>query len=218
MDKKRIFLISGGVLLLTIFVAVYYILSPKEEIFDNITDNSLNTTKVTTSNIKEEKIFVDVKGAVKKPGVYEMNSSDHVIDAIKMAGGLKSNASTNNINLSKLVSNEMVIYVFTKNEITTKAVNNVPCKCETITVNNCTDNNATIVNKESTDNNTSDKVNINKASKEELMKIKGLGESKAYAIITYRETNGNFKTIEDIKNVSGIGEALFDKIKDFITI
>lgn len=218
MDKKKMFLISGGVLLLTIFVAFYYILSPKEEVFDNIADNSLNTTETTTSNIKEEKVYVDVKGAVKKPGVYEMNSTDHVIDAIKMAGGLKSNASTNNINLSKLVSNEMVIYVFTKNEITTKAVNNAPCNCETITVNNCADNNANVDNKENSDNNTGDKININKASKEDLMKIKGLGESKADAIITYRESNGEFKTIEDIKNVSGIGEALFDKIKDFITI
>ena len=135
-----------------------------------------------------------------------------------MAGGLKSNASTNHINLSKVVSNEMVIYVFTKSEITTKVVSEVPCKCETITVNNCTDNDASTDNKEGDETSTSDKVNINKASKEELMKLNGLGESKADAIITYRTNNGDFKTIEDIKNVSGIGEALFDKIKDFITV
>ena len=176
------------------------------------------STTLSASEKVQDKIFVDVKGAVKKPGVYEMNSSDRVVDAIKMAGGLKSNASTNNINLSKVVSNEMVIYVFTKSEITTKAVSEVPCKCETITVNNCTDNDASTDNKEGDETSTSDKVNINKASKEELMKLKGLGESKADAIITYRTNNGEFKTIEDIKNVSGIGEALFDKIKDFITV
>lgn len=112
----------------------------------------------------------------------------------------------------------MVIYVFTRSEITTKAVSEVPCKCETITVNNCIDNDASTDNKEGDETSTSDKININKASKEELMKLKGLGESKADTIITYRTNNGDFKTIEDIKNVSGIGDALFDKIKDFITV
>lgn len=210
MDKKKLFLIMGGVILLTIFVAFYYVFNKDNEVLDEF-DNDVVTSEITSFKA-EEKIFVDVKGAVKKPGVYEMSSSDRVVDAIKMAGGLKSNASTNNINLSKTVSNEMVIYVFTKSEITTKVASSVPCECETITVNNCVNNG------ESNDNSTSDKVNINKAGKEELMKLNGLGESKAEAIITYRNNNGVFKTIEDIKNVSGIGDALFDKIKDFITV
>ena len=211
MDKKKMFLIMGGVILLTIFVAFYYVFNKDNEVLDGF-DNDVVSTTLTVSEKAQDKIFVDVKGAVKKPGVYEMSSSDRVVDAIKMAGGLKSNASTNNINLSKTVSNEMVIYVFTKSEITTKVTSSVPCECETITVNNCVDNG------EGTGSNTSDKVNINKASKEELMKLNGLGESKAEAIITYRNNNGVFKTIEDIKNVSGIGDALFDKIKDFITV
>ncbi|MDO4376322.1 MAG: ComEA family DNA-binding protein [bacterium] len=210
MDKKKLFLIMGGVILLTIFVAFYYVFNKDNEVLDGF-DNDVVTSEITSFKA-EEKIFVDVKGAVKKPGVYEMSSSDRVVDAIKMAGGLKSNASTNNINLSKTVSNEMVIYVFTKSEITTKVASSVPCECETITVNNCVNNG------EDADNSTSDKVNVNKASKEELMKLNGLGESKAEAIITYRNNNGVFKTIEDIKNVSGIGDALFDKIKDFITV
>lgn len=218
MDKKKLFLITGGVILLTIFVAFYYVFNKSDEVLDDFDSNVISTTLLASERV-QDKIFVDVKGAVKKPGVYEMNSSDRVVDAIKMAGGLKSNASTNNINLSKVVSNEMVIYVFTKSEITTKAVSEVPCKCETITVNNCADNDASTDNKEGAETSTSDnRVNINKASKEELMKLKGLGESKADAIITYRTNNGDFKTIEDIKNVSGIGDALFDKIKDFITV
>ena len=212
MDKKKMFLIMGGVILLTIFVAFYYVFNKSDEVLDDF-DSNMTSTMLPASEKVQDKIFVDVKGAVKKPGVYEMNSSDRVVDAIKMAGGLKSNASTNNINLSKVVSNEMVIYVFTKSEITTKTVSEVPCKCETIT-----DNDASTDNKENNETSTSDKVNINKASKEELMKLKGLGESKADAIITYRTNNGDFKTIEDIKNVSGIGDALFDKIKDFITV
>lgn len=217
MDKKKMFLIMGGIILLTVFVAFYYVFNKSDEVLDEF-DSNMTSTTLPASEKVQDKIFVDVKGAVKKPGVYEMNSSDRVVDAIKMAGGLKSNASTNNINLSKVVSNEMVIYVFTKSEITTKVVSEVPCKCETITVNNCTDNDASTDNKEGDETSISDKVNINKASKEELMKLNGLGESKADAIITYRTNNGDFKTIEDIKNVSGIGEALFDKIKDFITV
>ena len=217
MDKKKMFLIMGGIILLTVFVAFYYVFNKSEEVLDDFDSNMTSTTFVTSEKVRD-KIFVDVKGAVKKPGVYEMNSSDRVVDAIKMAGGLKSNASTNNINLSKLVSHEMVIYIITKSEVTTKAVSDVPCKCETITVNNCIDNDASTDNKEGDETSTSDKVNINKASKDELMKLKGLGESKADAIITYRTNNGEFKTIEDLKNVSGIGDALFDKIKDFITV
>lgn len=217
MDKKKMFLIMGGVILLTIFVAVYYVFNKSDEVLDDFDSSVISTTLLASEKV-QDKIFVDVKGAVKKPGVYEMSSSDRVVDAIKMAGGLKSNASTNNINLSKVVSNEMVIYVFTKSEITTKVASSVPCECETITVNNCVDNDASTGNNESKDNSTSNKVNINKASKEELMKLKGLGESKADAIITYRTNNGDFKTIEDIKNVSGIGDALFDTIKDFITV
>ena len=169
MDKKKMFLIMGGIILLTVFVAFYYVFNKSEEVLDDFDSNMTSTTFVTSEKVRD-KIFVDVKGAVKKPGVYEMNSSDRVVDAIKMAGGLKSNASTNNINLSKVVSNEMVIYVFTRSEITTKAVSDVPCKCETITVNNCIDNDASTENKESAETSTSDMVNINIASKDVRMK------------------------------------------------
>ena len=162
MDKKKMFLIMGGIILLTVFVAFYYVFNKSDEVLDEFDSNVISTTFVTSEKVRD-KIFVDVKGAVKKPGVYEMSSNDRVVDAIKMAGGLKSNASTNNINLSKVVSNEMVIYVFTKSEITTKAVSEVPCKCETITVNNCIDNDASTDNKENNETSTSDKININKA-------------------------------------------------------
>lgn len=213
MDKKRLFLILGAIILLIGFASYYYIAT-----YEEVTDESdifTSTTMVKSEVKNSEKVFVDVKGAVKKPGVYEMSSNDKVIDAINVAGGLKSNASTSNINLSKQVSNEMVIYVFTKSEITTKVTSSVPCECETISVSNCISNNDDSKN---SNEEISAKININKASKDELMSVKGLGESKAEAIISYRTINGEFKDIVDIKNVSGIGEALFDKIKDFITV
>jgi competence protein ComEA len=154
--------------------------------------------------------FVDVKGAVKQPGVYEFLEGDKVIDAIKQAGGLTSNAYTSNINLSKKLSNEMVVYVFKKSEITTPTTTaNNPCNCETIQVDNC-------INKE--ENTSSSKVNINTADVNILSTLSGIGEAKAKAIIDYRTQNGLFKTIEDIKNVSGLGDSLFAKIKDSITV
>lgn len=172
-----------------------------------------------------EKFYVDVKGAVKKPGVYEFTDGEKVVDAIEKAGGLKSGATTSNINLSKKLTSEMVIYIFTSKELTTtvKATTTTTaaaCVCETIKVDNCineTDETAAI-DDNNNDGNNNDKVNINTASIEELVKINGIGNSKAESIIKYRNENGSFSAIEDIKNVSGLGDAIFNKIKDYITV
>ena len=104
----------------------------------------------------------------------------------------------------------MVIVTYTNNEIKkgSKTLEcDTECNCEVIEINNC------IESKES-----STKININTASIDELMTLSGVGESKAKAIIAYREENGEFKTIEDLKEVSGIGDALFENIKDGITV
>lgn len=165
-------------------------------------------------------IYVDIKGAVKKPGVYQVKSNSIVNDVIKLAGGLTSGATTKNINLSQKITNEMVIYIFKKSELTTTK-ESIKCdtKCDTkcepkiIEVNNCITT-TTSINNESNENSL---ININTASKEELMNLTGIGESKADAIIEYRNKN-KFIKIEDIMNVSGIGEAAFAKIKDNITV
>lgn len=200
-------------------------------------DSVVNTiaSEITTKNTQKNTsgFYVDVKGAVKKPGVYEFSDGDKVIDAIKKAGGLTKNGVTSNINLSQKLKSEMVVYIFTKSELTTKSINTsnnnvitttMPCKCETIEVNNCINKEDTTIkedyNKDKIDKNseTNSKININIASTEELTKLSGVGLAKAEAIVSYRNTNGYFKTIEDIKNVSGLGDALFDKIKDNITV
>ena len=172
---------------------------------------------ITKESIINESIFVDIKGEVKNPGVYSVNNSMNVNDVIKLAGGLKKNASTYDINLSKKVSDQMVIVISSKNKINKKVDNNE------IVINN----DAKITNEEtaviSTDISNNKElpghtlVNINTASLEQLLTVSGIGQSKADAIIKYREIN-KFNSIEDIKNVSGIGESLFEKIKDYITI
>lgn len=177
--------------------------------------------KVTTTIKVEKNIFVDVKGAVKKPGVYEVKENAIVNDCIKLAGGITSSGTLSNINLSKKVTDEMVIYVFKKSEITTSAKNEIPCTTEVIEINNCpiiTDNQTSNNDKKETTTDTiGKKVNINTATKEELTTLTGIGESKANSIIEYRKTN-QFKSIEELKNVSGIGEALYESIKDSITV
>lgn len=210
-ENKKLIIIIGGIVFL-IFLLVLYLFNDSEEIEEDIVIN-ITTEKIKTEEM--ESFYVDIKGSVKNPGVYKFKEGKRIIDAINEAGGLKKNADTSNINLSKKLTNEMVIYVYNNNEIKNKdslSCNNI-CNVEVIEVNNCIENNDTN-NKEPTN----DLVNINTASIEELQTITGIGESKAKSIIEYRSNNGSFKAIDEIKNVSGIGDALFEKIKDKITI
>ena len=193
-------------ILLCIFILICYIKSNKNNEEETLTLNEI-TEKTTTEN--NEKQYIDIKGSVKKPGVYEIKKNDRVIDAINMAGGLLKNANTSNVNLSQKLTSEMVIYISNNNEIknnNNKISCDTKCKVEVIEVNNCVD-----------ENNKENKININTATVEDFTNLHGIGESKAKSIIQYRETNGDFKSIEDIKNISGIGESLFNKIKDNIT-
>lgn len=179
---------------------------------------------------KEEikKIKVDIKGEVKKPGVYELNLGSRVYDAIKASGDLTENADTTLLNLSKNLTDEMVIIVYNKYEIeklkkdltTTQTVIKYiekECSCPDTINDACMKKAET---KETTKETASkdNKISINTGTLEELQTIPGIGESKAKAIIEYREKNGNFNTIEEIKNISGIGESTFDKFKEYITI
>lgn len=154
-----------------------------------------------------EKILVDIKGYVKKPGVYEVSSDTIVNDCIKLAGGIKTEGDTTTINLSKKVFNEMVIYIPEKKEEVTES--DIPNDA-------LVDNNTSVGIEINPPINT--KVNINTASIEELLTLDGIGESKAQAIIAYRNEVGLFKSIEELKNVSGIGDTVFENIKDNITI
>ena len=172
-------------------------------------------------NVSEEnKVKVDIKGAVKKPGVYEVESGKRVMDVIDMAGGVLTGADTSVINLSKKIKDEMVIILYTKDEL--KNISEVKKeqeeKNEKCTSNNTEINNDACVGEKNTSNIQSNKININTASKDELLLLTGIGESKADKIIEYREKNGGFKSIEDILNVSGIGQSVFEKIKDNISI
>ena len=168
------------------------------------------------------------KGAVKKPGVYILDEGSIVNDAIVASGGITSSGVTSNINLSKKLKDEMVIYIFSKSEIAKQNTNNklvceVPkCTCEQIVVDKDIE-----ASKEkeslgesyaSVEKTISNKISINTDSIADLTTLSGIGEAKAKAIIEYRKANGNFATIEDIKKVPGISDNIYEKIKDYITV
>ena len=161
--------------------------------FSNIS-NEINNKDEKAEDKHDEKIFVDVKGAVKHPGVFETTKDKRVKDLIEEAGGLLDDADTSTLNLSQKVKDQMVIYVLKHGE-----------KPKQMSDGGSSSSNT-------------DVININTANKEQLMKISGVGKTKAEAIISYREKNGDFKKKEDITKVRGIGKATFEKIKDKIEV
>ena len=218
--RKQIMIgIIGTIILIGIISSSIYILSKKEiDKKDVVKEDKVleknNNNK--TENIKE-KIKVDIKGQINNPGIYELSNESRVIDVINLAGGLTEEADTSVINLSKKIKDEMVIIIYSKDQVqdfekTKEIENQVQDKCaksEEYSINNdaCLKTESIIMGK----------ININTATKEELMTLQGIGESKANDIIKHRDTNGKFNSIEDIKKVTGIGENIFASIKENIT-
>lgn len=172
---------------------------------------------------KQNTIQVDIKGAVVKPGVYELSENSNVKEVIEKSGGLTEYADTSYINLSKHLKDEMVIIIYSKDEITAMkdgqqnvVVVEGKCVCPNITNDGCLDAKNMVDNTRPQQSNTG-MVNLNTATLEELQSLTGIGLSKAKDIIAYREQNGGFESIEEITQVKGIGNATFEKIKDRIT-
>ena len=211
MKNKRYYIYGGIVVTLIIAIVSINVLSNKD---NNINSNiALVDDTITTKNNIEDGFYVDIKGSVKKPGVYRVSDGMIVNDLINKAGGLTKNAYTKNINLASKLKEGMVVYIYSKSEInktntTNKIINDVTCTTEVIKYEDNTITTTTEV---------SGLLNINTATKEQLMTLTGIGESKAIAIIDYRNKTP-FNKIEDIMNISGIGESAFAKIKDSITV
>lgn len=145
--------------------------------------------------VEQDLITVDVKGAVKSPGIYDLPVGSRVNDAVQKAGGLTDNADSKSINLAQKISDEALVYVPTKEEA----------------ANQESHSNATGSKKGS-------KVNLNKASLEELKQVKGLGAKRAQDIIDHRDSNGKFKSVDELKKVSGIGAKTIEKLKEYVTV
>ena len=171
---------------------------PKKEEAVEETEAAVTTVlaeKTEESTTQEAVIFVDIKGEVKKPGVYQMKAGDRVKDAIDAAGGLTVEADSQKVNLAQRVEDQMVIVVPKEGEEVVAAITGGATSKE--------------ASKEG-------KVNINTATVEELKTLKGVGEKKAEAIIEYRKKNGSFQTKEDLMKVRGIGKKLFESFQERI--
>nr|MCR4581089.1 SLBB domain-containing protein [Bacilli bacterium] len=190
--NKKYFIYLGIIVILITGIIWSSIINnnSNEVINDNI---ALLDEDIIVNNTNDDYFYVDVKGEVKNPGVYKVIEGMIVNDVINLAGGLTKNAYTKSINLASKVTEGSVIYVYSKKDMTTTS-------SKTTTTNKY---NYVEPNTNEVVNNNSGLVNINTASKEELLTITGIGESKADQIIEYRKSNP-FKSIEDIMNVSGI--------------
>ena len=229
-NKRKIIIIMS---LLLVFLSVTFLFLNKDTFKKEsvVYENLLHEDElVKEKEEKQEEIiyyFVDVKGIEK---------GKRVVDAINKAGGVKKDANTTLLNLSMELHDEMVIIVYSNEEVNKLSETKQKEEKQEVICNQEIVNDACICNQEITNENTdvseegkessdnyekdvgSEKININKATIDELMTLSKIGESKAKAIIEYRDINGSFKTIEDIKNVSGIGDTLFESLKDYITV
>lgn len=240
--EKYYYLIIIFLLLVTIAIVL---IKPSRKVTNIVKEYSSNNIQ-DLSSMDDSKIKVEIKGMVLNPGVYELENGKRVNDLIEVSGGLLENANTNYLNLSKKLKDEMVIIVYSNDEINSFKENKnsnyenikIECNCpdtindacmdigdisheDNITYENNSENKNSNSENKNLDSNISDidsKISINDADEENLTKISGIGSSKAKSIIEYRKQNGKFKTIEDIMNVSGIGKSLFEKIKDYITV
>ena len=165
-----------------------------------VSKNSVSEKEVKKEEKEEpfeqDLITVDVKGAVKSPGIYDLPVGSRVNDAVQKAGGLTEQADSKSLNLAQKVSDETLVYVPTKGEEASQQSGSG-----------------------ATSSTSKDKkVNLNKASLEELKQVKGLGGKRAQDIIDHREANGKFKSVDELKKVSGIGAKTIEKLKDYVTV
>lgn len=166
------------------------------------TSNSSELVEETSTEVSEEpsQLVVDVKGAVTEPGLYTLEADARVNDAVDAAGGLTSQADPKSINLAQKLSDEAVVYVASKDE-------NISVVAST-----------TASSAMSQEEKNTSLVNLNTATEADLQTISGIGAKRATDIIAYRETNGGFKSVDDLNNVSGIGDKTMESIRPYVTV
>lgn len=218
-NKKKIILaIVLGIILITLGIWYFAESNLSKEDFnfeDDLSDSNKNILNVTVelNEIVEEntKIMIDISGQVISPGVISLDEGSRIIDAINAAGGTTKDANLSKVNLAYILSDAQKIYIPSVND-----KDDIEYLSEESGEGVIISENA----KESSSKNKSEDlmININTANEEELQKLPGIGSSIASKIITYRKENGKFAAIEDIKNVSGIGDSKFNNIKNNIYV
>ena len=220
-DLKNKKIIGLAIITIIIFIVSIFLYKQKSsnafkeeymtEIFEEESNDNMeytetleeDTTIINEDSIDRNKIIVEIKGEVAKPDVYQLEEGSIIKDLIDMAGGVTEEADLSRINRAEELLNHELIIIGNINDETESSV---------------VQNNSTY----SSNGNNSDKgstlININTADLEQLKGITGIGNIKAQSIIDYREANGGFKSLEELKNVAGIGDKTFEKIKEQITL
>ncbi|MGS2775965.1 helix-hairpin-helix domain-containing protein [Robertmurraya sp. GLU-23] len=203
LKKYKWFIVGSSVIAILMLIYAFGLVNNKEEenewTIPSEEEQDLEMSEERLVPEPDVKNLVDVKGAVKNPGVYEVTLDERVIDVIDKAGGLKEGADETKINFAGRVTDEMVLYIPLIGE-----------EGENMIVS---------AGPGSTSTSQGDgKININKATSDELQNLPGIGPSKAEAIIAYREDSGLFQTIEDLKLVTGIGDKTFERLQDQIIV
>lgn len=204
--KQKIIVI---ILITIIGIGIYCYTNAIENTSEEELENVLEIAQDNTTKETEEKnIFVHIAGCVQKEGMLELSANCRIADAIEKAGGLTQEADLSDINLAYLLEDGMKIYIPNQNE---RQENNENAE------NTAKAENTPSMQIQDT-NTKQDVININTATQEELDTLPGIGPATATKIIEYRKEKGKFKQKEEIKEVSGIGEAKYEKIKEYISI
>ena len=164
-------------------------------------EKSNKSNEISQADTEDQLVTVDVKGAVKKPGVYQLQSNSRVHDALEKAGGLTDEADLKSVNQAQKLSDEAVVYVAKVGENAVDVTTSAPASATS-----------------GTGQAKSALVNLNTATEADFQTISGIGQKRAQDIIAYREANGRFKSVDDLKNVSGIGAKTLEKLKEYVTV
>ena len=164
-------------------------------------EKSNKSNEISQADTEDQLVTVDVKGAVKKPGVYQLQSNSRVHDALEKAGGLTDEADLKSVNQAQKLSDEAVVYVAKVGENAVDVTTSAPASATS-----------------GTGQTKSALVNLNTATEADFQTISGIGQKRAQDIIAYREANGKFKSVDDLKNVSGIGAKTLEKLKEYVTV
>lgn len=170
-----------------------------------LAENNIITSDETKNKEDSKQIVVHIAGEVNKPGIVKLKEGERIEDAIEKAGGLTENAEIKNVNLAYILEDGVKIIIPKKDE---DAVENIISE----------ESGKNIILEEISNSEKFNLININKATQSELEKLSGVGASLASKIIDYRNKNGKFSSIEDIKNVAGIGDSKYSAIKDYICV
>lgn len=227
-EKMKEYKILIGLSLIGLIMAGFFLMTSKSARQSNVGDIAQETTnaklerKETSIETKKKQqkeetesqknlaseelefLTVDVKGAVKNPGIYQLKKTSRINDAIQKAGGLTTDADSKSINLAQKLTDEAVVYVATMGENAASVSSN--------TGQSSTSGTSEVASQKG------NKVNLNTADLSELQTISGIGQKRAQDILDYREANGKFNSVDDLKNVSGVGAKTLEKLKEYVTV